>query len=237
MAGRAQIAERHQAARWRPPLLSRSLPPPAGGLDLLEHIATVLVVRREQEIYCQDSPADHYYRVMSGSVRTVKLLADGRRQVSAFLLPGDLFGFEALATHDFAAEALQDSLVARYPRRAVEALAQRSVQLSQLLCALATARLRQAHDRMLLLGCMTAPERISTFLLQMSDRAPPSAEGRFELAMSRRDIADFLGLTIETVSRTLTALRRDGTIGIARRIRIEIRDRQALQSLIGALRP
>jgi CRP/FNR family nitrogen fixation transcriptional regulator len=235
MSGRVQIAVRHQAAYWRPPSMARSFPSPQAGLDPLERIGVVLAFRRDQEIYGQDDRADHWFRVISGSVRTVKLLADGRRQVAEFLLPGELFGFEALDTHDLAAEALEAALVMRYPRTAVETLAQHSPQLSNRLRQAAAARLRHAQARMLLLGCMTAPERISTFLLQMSDRAPVSAEGRFELAMSRRDIADFLGLTIETVSRTLTMLRRDGTIRIARRIRIEIRDRDALAAMTGAL--
>ncbi len=232
MSGHAQIAPRHQSIRWQLPLASQILASSPTGLDLLDHIGTVLPVHRDQEIYGQDDPAEYYYRVMSGSVRTVKLMLDGRRQVSEFLLPGDLFGFDALDRHDFAAEALEDSLVTRYSRRGVEALAQRSMPLSLKLRHLTAARLRQAQERMLLLGCMTASERISTFLLQMSDRAPASAQGRIQLAMGRRDIADFLGLTIETVSRTLTLLRLEGTIGIVKRVRIEIRNRDALEALV-----
>jgi CRP/FNR family nitrogen fixation transcriptional regulator len=105
-------------------------------------------------------------------------MADGRRQVSEFLLPGELFAFDALDRHDFAAEALEDSLVKRYPRRAVEALTERSVPLSHKLFHLTRAKLRQAQDRMLLLGRMTASERIACFLLQMSDRAPAAAKGK-----------------------------------------------------------
>jgi CRP/FNR family nitrogen fixation transcriptional regulator len=224
-------AAANHAIRWQAAAL-QSLPPSPPGLDLLDDIGIVLPVRRDQEIYGQDDPADHYYQLMSGTLRSVKLLADGRRQVSEFLLPGDLFGFDALDRHDFAVEALEDSLVRRYSRRDVEALAQRSMTLSHKLRHLTVARLRQAHDRMLLLGCMTASQRIASFLLQMSDRAPPAAKGRFVLAMSRRDIADYLGLTIETISRTLTLLREDGTIGMFKRIRIEIRDRAALENLV-----
>jgi CRP/FNR family nitrogen fixation transcriptional regulator len=232
MSGHTQtIAPRPQAVRWQPPLASQLLPSSPTGLDLLEDIGSVLPVHRDQKIYRQDDPAEYYYQVISGSVRTVKLMADGRRQVSEFLLPGELFGFDELERHDFAAEALEESLVKRYPRRGVEALAERSMSLSHKLRHLTAARLRQAHERMLLLGRMTASERISSFLLQMSDRAPASAKGRIELAMSRRDIADYLGLTIETVSRTLTMLRLDGTIGMFKKSKIEIRNRAALESL------
>jgi CRP/FNR family nitrogen fixation transcriptional regulator len=232
MSGHTQaIAARLQAGRWQPPLAPQSLPSSPTGLDLLEDIGSVLPVHRDQEIYGQDAPAEYYYQVISGSVRTVKLMADGRRQVSEFLLPGELFGFDALERHDFAAEALEDSLVKRYPRRGVEALAERSMPLSHKLRHLTSAKLRQAQERMLLLGRMTSSERIACFLLQMSDRAPASAKGRIELAMSRRDIADYLGLTIETVSRTLTMLRLDGTIRMFKKSKIEIRDRAALESL------
>jgi len=232
MSGHAQtIAAPLSADRWQPQLVLHTLASSPAGLDLFEEIGTVLPVRRDQEIYGQDDPADYYYQVIGGSVRTVKLMADGRRQVSEFLMPGDLFGFDELDRHDFAAEALENALVKRYSRRVVEALAQRSMPLAQKLRHLTIAKLRRAHERLLLLGCMTASERIATFLLQMSDRAPASAKAWIALAMSRRDIADYLGLTIETVSRTLSVLRVDGTIGMLKKTRIEIRDRAALECL------
>ena len=220
-----------QAVHTQPHLPPKSLPPSLSAFYLLEEIGTVIMVRREQEIYAQDDAAEYYYQVVSGSVRTVRLMADGRRQVSEFLLPGELFGFDALDRYEFSAEALEDGLVRRFPRRRVEALAGRHVGLSQQLRELVNAKLRQAHERILVLGRMTASERIALFLLRLADRAPAGAAGRIDLAMSRRDIADYLGLTIETVSRTLTMLKADGTIKMFKKCRIEVRDRAALESM------
>jgi CRP/FNR family transcriptional regulator, nitrogen fixation regulation protein len=221
-----QLQAVHSAAQPSPKTLPSLIP----CLDLLDELGSPMMVRREQEIYAQDDAADYYYQVISGGVRTVRLMADGRRQVSEFLLPGEVFGFDALDTHDFAAEALEDTLLRRFPRRRVEALAGEHVALSQQLRRMTNEKLRQAHERMMVLGRMTASERIASFLLQLADRGPGKG-GQIELAMSRRDIADYLGLTIETVSRTLTMLKADGTIAMLKKCRIEIRNRRALEAM------
>jgi CRP-like cAMP-binding protein len=209
----------------------KSLPPSDAGFDVLADLGTPMMVHREQEIYAQDDNAEYYYQVISGSVRTVRLMADGRRQVSEFLLPGDVFGFDALDTHDFAAEALEDTLLRRFPRRRVEALAAQHAGLSQHLRQLMNEKLRQAHERVMVLGRMTASERIASFLLHLAERSVQRAGGQFDLTMSRRDIADYLGLTIETVSRTLTMLKGDGTIAMLKKCRLEIRNRAALEQM------
>jgi CRP/FNR family nitrogen fixation transcriptional regulator len=209
----------------------KSLPPSGVAFNVLEDVGAPIMVHREQEIYGQDDKAEYYYQVITGSVRTVRLMADGRRQVSEFLLPGDVFGFDALDTHDFAAEALEDTLLRRFPRRRVEALAAQHAGLSQHLRQLMNEKLRQAHERMMVLGRMTASERIASFLLHLADRSAKPVGGQFDLTMSRRDIADYLGLTIETVSRTLTMLKSDGTIRMFKKCRLEIRDRTALESM------
>jgi CRP/FNR family nitrogen fixation transcriptional regulator len=198
---------------------------------MLEEIGTTFWVRRDQEIYAQDDAAEYYYQVISGSVRTVRLLADGRRQVSEFLLPAEVFGFDALDRYGFFAEALEDGLIRRFPRRRVEALAVQHVALSQQLRQLVNAKLRQAHERMLVLGRMTTSERIALFLLQLADRPVARVAGRIDLTMDRRDIADYLGLTIETIARTLTVLKADGTIKMSNKRRVEICDRAALESM------
>jgi CRP/FNR family nitrogen fixation transcriptional regulator len=219
-----------QAVRTEPGPSVKSRPPSLFALNPLEELGTTIIVRRDQEIYGQDEAAEYYYQVISGSVRMVRLMADGRRQVSEFLLPGEVFGFDALDRYDFSAEALEDGLIRRFPRRRVEALAGENVALSQQLRQLVNQKLREAHERALVLGRMTACERIALFLLQLADRAPAAA-GCIDLAMSRRDIADYLGLTIETVSRTLTMLKTDGTIKMFNKCRIEIRDRAALEAM------
>jgi CRP/FNR family nitrogen fixation transcriptional regulator len=203
---------------------------------MLDEIGTTIRVRRDQEICLQDDSADYYYWVVSGGVRTVRLMEDGRRQVLEFLLPGEVFGLDALDRYDFSAEALEEGLIKYFPRRRVEALAGQDVALSQQLRQLVNAKLRQAHKRMLVLGRMTVSERIASFLLQLADRAPAGALGCIDLAMSRLDIADHLGLSMETVSRALAMLKTDGTLEMFNKRRIKIRDRRVLESMASGLR-
>lgn len=200
----------------------------ASPLAVLEPLGTRRAVHRGQEIYAAGASADRCYRVVSGSVRTVGLDEDGRRHIAEFLLPGDLFGFDALGAHHLSAEAVTDAVVLCYPRRVVEALADRHGALGRRLRDLAMQNLRRAHEKMFLLGRKTAGERIAAFLLEMAARAPGGDRGRVELPMTRADIADHLGLTIETVSRNMARLCRDGTIAAAK-CGVEIRDPRALR--------
>lgn len=199
-------------------------------LDLLEQFGNTMTVQREREIHGQGDEAKYCYRILSGCVRMVKLMEDGRRQIGEFLMAGDLFDFDALETYDFAAEAVSDVLLRRYPRRAVDALAETTMALARRLRGLAAESLRTAHTRMMLLGRKTASERIATFLLEMAERLPQGRQDVLELPMSRTDMADHLGLTIETVCRVLAHLRRDGTLAIERNC-ITIRDNAALQQM------
>jgi CRP/FNR family nitrogen fixation transcriptional regulator len=204
--------------------------PPQGGLDLLEQFGSRRLVRRGQEFYAAGDPAQFCYRIVSGCVRTVGLDEDGRRQVAEFLLPGDLFGFDSLDTHHLSAEALTDTVVVCYPRRAVDALAEQHPGLARRLRDLTLRNLRRAHQKMFLLGRKSAGERVAAFLLEMAERTAPGSEGaRIALPMTRADMADHLGLTIETVSRTMAQLCREGAIASCK-AGIEIRDRAALES-------
>jgi CRP-like cAMP-binding protein len=205
-------------------------PAPRDALDLLEQFGGTMSIRREREIHCQGDQAVSCYRILSGCVRLVKLMEDGRRQVGEFLMAGDLLGFDALDTHDFAAEAVTDVVLRRYPRRMVDALAESNVALARRLRDLTSVSLRTAHLRLLLLGRKTASERIASFLLEMAERLPQIHVRVLDLPMSRTDMADHLGLTIETVCRILAHLRRDGTITIERN-RIEIHNAVDLQQM------
>ena len=209
-------------------------PAPRDPLDLLEQFGTTVTIERDRQLHGQGDDADTCYRVLRGCVRVVSLLEDGRRQVSEFLLPGDLFGFDVLDTHDFAAEAVTDVVIRRYPRRMVEALAEKQLGLSRRLRDLAAVNLRAAHARLLMLGRKTASERLASFLLEMRDRLVRDGEW-MELPMSRTDMADHLGLTIETVCRLLAHLRREGTVDIGRGS-IRIADRVALQQMASEAR-
>lgn len=204
----------------------------SGQLDALlalEQIGSRRSFMRDQEIYAEGDPSDCWYKVMSGTVRIGKLLADGRRQIAEFCFGGDCFGIDNTSARVFSAEVVSDAILARYPRRATERLIDESPKLARHLCDMTLRDLAQAQVRMLLLGRMTASERVASFLLEMSERR--DAQRIVELPMSRNDIADYLGLTIETVCRVLSVFKRDGAIAIPAPHRIELRDRNALQAI------
>jgi len=183
---------------------------------------------RNSEIYGEGEPADYVYRVLSGTVRTSKVLSDGRRQIGAFYLPGDTFGLEAGEEHTFCAEAMSDASVLVVKRSAVTAEAQRDSHVARELWAATARELARAQSHLMLL-IKSAQERVAAFLLEMADRVPDQAG--IELPMSRQDIADYLGLTIETVSRTLTQLESKAAIELPRSRHIVLRNRSALARL------
>jgi CRP-like cAMP-binding protein len=196
-------------------------------LAALESRATTIHAERDDEIVAQEDPANWCYLVVSGCVRTVRLMEDGRRQVGEFLFAGDLFGWEALDSHDFGAEAVTQVTLRRYARRDLERLADQDRDVARKLRELSSSRLRSGREHMVLLGRKTASERIASFLLEMAARSNSDAKSAIELPMSRSDMGDYLGLTIETVCRRLTRLRLDGTIAI-NGTKIAIRNHTAL---------
>ena len=196
----------------------------------IEMMGASMSFARNAEIYGENEPADHLYKVVSGTVRTYKILSDGRRQIGAFYFRGDIFGLEMGEEHAFSAEAITDVKVLIIKRSAVVALAERDNDVARQLWALTSRELGRVQDHMLLL-VKTARERVVSFLLEMAARAP--ANNAVELPMSRQDIADYLGLTIETVSRTLSQLESSATIELPSSRRIVLRNRGALGRLNG----
>jgi CRP/FNR family transcriptional regulator, nitrogen fixation regulation protein len=184
----------------------------------------------DQEIFGEGDLADFLFEVVSGAVRTYKLLSDGRRQIDAFHFPGDIFGIEMGGEHRFSAEAIQEVTVRAIRRRSLDALARGEPELPSRLFAAMALSLERAQNHMLLLGRKSAREKIASFLLGLADRN--SGAKTLELPMSRADIADHLGLTIETVSRTLTQLQREKLIELpsSRRV-IVLRNMAALRQL------
>jgi CRP/FNR family nitrogen fixation transcriptional regulator len=198
---------------------------PGSSLDLM---GAPMPFARNAEIYGEDEPAEYLYKVVSGAVRTYRVLNDGRRQIGSFLLPGDMFGLEAGATHGTSAEAIVDAVVLVIKRSAVVALAERDPEVARQMWTLTALELGRAQNHMLLL-VRNAQERIAAFLLEMAERVP-GAES-VDLPMSRQDIADYLGLTIETVSRTLTQLEGEAAIALPTSRRVVLRNRSALTRL------
>src|SRR5437667_8618321 len=197
--------------------------------DSIELMGVRMSYARNTEIYGEGEPADYVYKVISGAVRITKLLDDGRRQVTAFHLPGEIFGLELGKEHRFSAEAITESRILVVKRSAVLALAGRDGEVARQLWALTADALQRVQDHMLVLGCMNARERVANFLLQFAKRV--SSGNEVELPMPRQDIADYLGLTIETVSRTMTQLENDATITLPSSRRIVLRNRAALGRL------
>lgn len=188
------------------------------------------VFGRGEELFAEGDAADTFYKVVSGTVRTGKLLSDGRRQIDAFQLPGDIFGLEGGALHRSTAEAVEETEVLSYRRSRLGSLMHDDPEFGDRLMNAMISSLDRAHDHMVLLGRKTAQERIAAFLLDMAARL---AKGdRFDLPMPRMDIADHLGLTIETVSRTLTQIARGGLIDLSSAGRsVLLRNKEALRRL------
>jgi CRP-like cAMP-binding protein len=207
---------------------SRQPVPGEARTGTIELMGALMNFARNAEIYGENEPAEYLYKVVSGTVRTYKVLVDGRRQIGAFHLPGDMFGLETGDSHTSSAEAITDCKVIVIKRSAVVALAARDTDVARQMWTLTASELGRAREHNLIL-IKSAQERVAGFILEMADRA--SRDGAVELPMSRQDIADYLGLTIETVSRTLTHLEKTAAIEVPTSRRILVRSRSALTRL------
>jgi CRP/FNR family transcriptional regulator, nitrogen fixation regulation protein len=206
--------------------LLRNTPP----IRIAPELGTARTFAKDEEIFAEGERTGYFYKVVSGAVRTFKLLSDGRRQIDAFHLPGDIFGMETGNEHRFSAEALGEATIIAYRRCSLEVLSSRDQVFANQVITSMMRSLERAQDHMLLLGRKHALEKIATFLLVFSKRL--TEDGHVDLPMSRIDIADHLGLTIETVSRSLTQLERQGVIELpAHRRSIVLRDKAALERL------
>src|ERR1700749_5211486 len=166
---------------------------------------------RGAEIFGEAEPAEFVYQVIDGAVRSYKLLSDGRRQINAFHLAGDIFGLENGEAHRFTAEAIVETTVRLMKRASLAHVAETDAMVARDLLSMTANCLQHAEDHMLLLGRKTSLQRVAAFLLEMDPRL--TAAGVMALPMCRRDIADYLGLTLETVSRALSRLHDLGTLG------------------------
>jgi len=181
---------------------------------------------RGAEIYGEGETFGHIYQVISGAVRMAKLLPDGRRQISGFYLPGDIFGFEAGESRHFSAEAVVQTKVVAFRWKSLLATGTRSIGFFHELLNVAMKDLRHTQAQLLVVGRKSALERVAAFLLEMSER---SASPDFvELPMPRHDIADYLGLTLETVSRMFAELKDRGAIALEGARRVQLLDRERL---------
>jgi len=191
--------------------------------------ARTLHVAAGGEIFGQGEPASRVYRVLSGVVRTTRLLADGRRQVCDFLHAGDVLGPEAGLVHASSAEAVTPVVLQSVERRALSARAERDLVLTGELWRLSIAWFTRSQDHLMILGRQGAVERVAAFLVSYAERI--GAARSFELPMTRQDIGDYLGLTLHTVSRTLCLMQEQGLIDLDHR-QVRLRAIEALQDMV-----
>lgn len=175
-----------------------------------------------EEIYAPGQRSDRLYRVVHGAVRIYRLLANGRRQISAFHFPGEIFGFDTDSTHHFFADAILDSELEIFPLIS-NAGFDRAMMESALRCLVRT------QEHLLVVGRQVAVERVAAFMIDMTKRQGKA--DRLDLPMTRADIADYLGLTIETVSRIFTRLRQERMIELDDTRKVRILRMQALEAL------
>ncbi len=218
------------AARPAVPAGVLGFAPEQGAARHLAAIGSLRTVPAGHTLFSEGEEARGIYEVTHGTVRLCKLLPDGRRQIVGFLSAGQILGLAPEGLYVFTAEAITPVKTRHYPRATLERLIDDVPGFARRLLAVASHELQTAQEQMLLLGRKSAAERVASFLLQIADRSDDGSE-EVEIPMTRIDIADYLGLTIETVSRTLSKLRQDRLIALTRSNRVKIRDRDELEQL------
>ena len=182
-------------------------------------------------LFAEGDEADCVYEITSGMVRLYKLLPDGRRQITGFLRAGNLLGWAPEGVCVYTAEAITEVTVCRYKRKALERLIDEAPGFAKRLLTVTSHELRAAQDQMLLLGRKTALEKVASFLIIMAERQDGSAAAEIDVPMTRSDIADYLGLTLETVSRTLGKLKQATLIALPTSGHVVILNRDQLETI------
>lgn len=219
-----------QAVRTASPLHSvaasirvQEVKSPLSGFGTVSHFV------RNNTIFSEGEDAEYSYRVMAGAVRLSKMMPDGRRQIAEFALPGDFFGLNWLQEHALTAEALTDVTLICYGRGRLERLGDENREIRAELFSNLRHDLWAAQNHLVILGRQSANERVASFLVQLMDRGKQADKRAIDIPMTRQDIADYLGLTIETVCRSLTKLKQAGIIDIPSRHEIVVRNTAALR--------
>jgi len=187
--------------------------------------------RRGETIFAEGEPADRVYKIMVGTVRLCRYTPCGRRHITDFVLAGDLLGFLECADQPMTAEAVEDVTLISYPRACVDRLAASNPEIrARVLCYL-SANLLEAQNHLFVLGCQTAKERLASFLTRLADRVDLMPGEALDLPMGRQDIADHLGMTIETVCRTISMLKNEGIVSAPSSHELVLRNMSALRTL------
>ena len=207
----------------RTPVIARPSP--------MDSLGTWRSYEAGETVYGQEDGADYWYQLVDGAARKCALTSEGRRQIVDFLMPGDLFGFHAGSRHDCSVECItSDTTMVRFQRQQMESLMESDPHFARRVREIAFASIDRMQSRTILLGRSRALERVSGFLIEMASRAQLETEGLVGLPMSRYDIADYLAIAVETVSRSLTTLRSEQVIAFLDTRRFRIVNRQALEA-------
>lgn len=200
-------------------------------LSRLVAISTKVHLARKQTLFAEGEPAQSLYSILHGAIMVYKLIADGRRQITGFLFPGDILGLASEGRYARSAEALMETSLYSYPWGWVEEFVQRYPAMEHRLAEVTRQELVEAQEQMLLLGRKTARERVASFLLKMERHSKDRGviNGEIFIPMSRHVIADYLGLTTETVSRILSDLKREDLISSTGERSIQISDAAAME--------
>jgi CRP/FNR family nitrogen fixation transcriptional regulator len=186
---------------------------------------------KNETVFSEGDHAGHAYKIVSGMVRLCKHTRDGRRQIADFLLPGAIFGIIDRGEYGFSAEAVTDVLLMCYPRSQIDRLSATKAGVIDHIFAVLTEQFMTMQRHLVVLGCQSAKERVASFLVLLADRSRAEPGDRLDLPMGRQDIASHLGLTIETVCRAITELKREGAVIVPSLNQIILKDLQGLRTL------
>jgi CRP/FNR family nitrogen fixation transcriptional regulator len=186
---------------------------------------------KNETIFNEGDNVGHAYKIVRGMVRLCKHTQDGRRQIADFLLPDTIFGIIDRGEYGFSAEAVTDVVLIAYPRIQIDRLSATTAGVADRIFAVLTEQFMAMQRHLVVLGCQSAKERVASFLLLLTDRSGAKPGDCLDLPMGRQDIASHLGLTIETVCRAITELKREGLIAVPSLNQIVVNDSQALRAL------
>lgn len=204
-------------------------------LQELNALITHITFDPGQTIFFEGDEADHLFNLVSGSVRVSKALPDGRRQITGFLAPADFLGLSIAGVYAYTADAISTVKVCRFPRRGLQKLATHHPNLEHRLLQLASNELAEAQSHILLLGRKTSAEKLASFLLSVLEKRTKSNQdpSTIDLPMTRQDVGDYLGLTIETVSRTFTKFRKENLIELPSNHSVHVLNKERLETIAG----
>ena len=195
---------------------------PDDAMSALDTLGSICRFARNETMFEQGEELQSFYKIVSGVVRLCRLTSDGRRQIAEFRAAGDFIGLEWDGEYALSAEAVRDVVAIRYARIRVDRLIGERADVRERVFALVRHDFRKAQDHLVTLGCQTALERVASFILQLARAAGKRDGETIEMQLGRQDIADYLGLTLETVSRTFSELKRIGAIALPKRREVTI---------------